>query len=206
MKVVTIREVAAWEPCGYDEEDDGNNYTHQRIEALFAGRDTLSAGDIVALDIPAEDKLWALCHPEFLSDEQMHLLACDFAERVVHLCGADPQPRAAIEAKRKWLRGEVSNEELVAAWDAARAARAAAWATRDTRDTTWDAWDAAWDASAVASAVASAAAWDASAIASAAWDAGRAAAWATWAASAASAAWDAAWEWQLERTIRYIED
>lgn len=54
----------------------------------------------------------------------------------------DPRSWNAIEAKRAWMRGEISDEELAAAWAAARAA---------ARDAAWDAaravaWAAAWAA------------------------------------------------------------
>lgn len=58
----------------------------------------------------------------------------------------DPRSRAAPEAKRRWLRGEITDAELdaagAAAWDAARAAawNAAGAAARNA------AWDAAWGA------------------------------------------------------------
>ena len=85
----------------------------------------------------------------------------------------DPRSRAAPEAKRRWLRGEITDQELAAAraaaWDAARAAARAA------------AWDAA-----------RAAAWDAAR--AAAWDAARAAAWDAARDAARDAAWDAAWD------------
>ena len=139
MNSVTIEQALDWNPCA--------GYNRERITGLFAGRENLTILDILALDIPAADRLWAVLRNEFFTDEQLHTLACDFAEHVVHLCGDDPRPQAAIDAKRAWLRGEIS----AAAWDAASAA----------------AWDAAWDA---ASAAASAAAWDA------AWDAAWAAA------------------------------
>ena len=82
------------------------------------------------------------------------LIACDFAEKVVHLCGDDLRPAEAIRVSRLYARGQATKEELAAAWAAARAAaRDAAWATA------WDAArGAAWDA---ASAAARAAAWDA---------------------------------------------
>jgi hypothetical protein len=101
----------------------------------------------------------------------LHEYACWCAEQVAHLAGQhEAVCRRAIDAKRNWLRGEASDEELAAAraaaWGAARAAawgaaRAAAWgAARDAawaaaRDAAWAAaWGAAWDA-------AWAAAWDA---------------------------------------------
>jgi len=140
MKKVTIEQIIAWEPCGLHGGDDGTNYTPQRIECLFAGREALTARDIATLDIPAADKLWALLHPEFVTDAQMHEAACHYAEAVVHLCGDNPRLQAAIDAKRAWLRGEISDHELAAARAAALAAAwdvagAAAWAA---------AWDAAW--------------------------------------------------------------
>jgi hypothetical protein len=54
----------------------------------------------------------------------------------LHLAGAcRPACEAAIEAKRKWLRGEITDKQLAAAWDAdaawataGAAAGAAAWA------------------------------------------------------------------------------
>jgi len=161
MKSVTIEQVIAWQPCGWDGDDDGENYTPQRIEMLFDGRESLTARDIAALDIPFQDIAWLLLRNYFLTDEQMHILACDFAESVVHQCD-EPQPQAAIDAKRAWLRGDIGDVELAAARDAARAAardaaRAAARATARAaaRATAWDAargaaraaaWGAAWDA------------------------------------------------------------
>ena len=99
----------------------------------------------------------------------LHEFACWCAEQALlreREAGQEPDPRswAAIDAKRKWMRGEITDSELAAAWDAA-----------------WDAASAAaWDA---ARATASAAAWEA------AWDAAREAAWDT----TKDAAWDAAW-------------
>jgi hypothetical protein len=99
----------------------------------------------------------------------LHEFACWCAEQALlqeREAGREPDPRswAAIEAKRKWMRGEITDSELeaarVAAWDAARdVAGAADW------DAAWDAvWAAAWDAARVA-------AWDATW--AAAWDAVR---------------------------------
>ena len=67
------------------------------------------------------------------------LFAADCAEAVVHLCGDDPRPRAAIDTARRFARGTATRDELAAAgaaardaaWAAARdAARDAAWAAR----------------------------------------------------------------------------
>jgi hypothetical protein len=176
MKSVTVDQVMEWNPC--------DDYTAERVTELFAGREALTAQDIAALDISHADRLWALLHNEFLTDQQIHLLACDFAEAVVHLCGDDPRPITAIEAKRAWLRGEIDNDQLSAARDAAWYAGADA--TRAA------ARDAARDA---ACAAAWAAAW--AAACAAAWAAARDAAW----AAARAAARDA----QIDHVLEYIE-
>ena len=124
MGMVTIDQVIRWRPC--------SDYPRKRINSLFAGRESLSWEDIVALDIPTEDKLWALLREDFIPARELHLLACDFAEKVLHLTD-DPRCAEVIRVKRIWVDGKATYEELAAAWDAARdAARDAAWdAARD---------------------------------------------------------------------------
>ena len=124
MKSVTIDQVMAWEPC--------SDYPRKLVEELAAGRTEITAPEIVSLEIPAEDRLWMLLHNEFLTDAQMYELACRFAEAALKKerdAGSEPDVRswAAIEAKRKWLNGEITDNELAAAVANARnVARAAA--------------------------------------------------------------------------------
>jgi hypothetical protein len=187
MKTVTIEQVMGWDPC--------EEYTREKVEELFAGREVLTARDIVDLDISNEDKMWALLHNEFLSDRQMHLFACEVAEKALvteREAGREPDPRswAAIEAKRAWVYGKITNGELAAAREAAWAAARAAWAV----------------AREAAREVARAAAWAAAreAARTAAWAAAREAVReareAAWAAE-----WAAAWEAQLKLLLQYIE-
>ena len=103
----------------------------------------------------------------------LHEYACwaaEYAFAIVEKAGGtiDQRSRAAVDAKRKWLRHEISDEELAAAEDAAWVA---------TRDAAWVAAEAA----------ARAAAEDA------AWVAAREAAWVATEAAARVAAEDAAW-------------
>ena len=76
----------------------------------------------------------------------LHEFACRCAEQALlqeREAGREPDARswAAVKAKRQWLQGEISDEELDAAWAAALdAARAAAWAAawaaaRDVQNT-----------------------------------------------------------------------
>lgn len=111
--------------------------------------------DLLGLD----DALWALraLPPEYAP--ACRLLACDFAESVLHLVPeGEDRPRRAIETARRYAHGAATDRDLFAARDAARDA----------------AWAAAWDA---AGAPARQAAWDAATEAAreAAWDAARAA-------------------------------
>jgi hypothetical protein len=107
----------------------------------------------------------------------LHEGACVFAEQALRLI-PNPAPRsvAAIAAKRAWLRGEITGEELAAARAAARDA----------------AWDAAGDVSLDAAG---------DAARDAAWDAARAAAWAATRDAARAAARAAQNDW-LECAVR----
>jgi hypothetical protein len=112
-----------------------------------------------------DDALWC-CRAEPQHAREWRLFAVWCARQVQHLM-TNPRSIAALDVAERHADGQASDEELVAARDAAwAAARDAAWAA---------AWDAAW-------AAARAAAWDA------AWDAARAAA----RAAARDAAWAAA--------------
>lgn len=113
-----------------------------------------------------DDFLWVLSRACGQEGERLcHELACDFAEHVLPLWDKhypnDKRPHEAIAAKRRWLKGEITSEELAvaraasrdAAWDAkdvakdvARAAaRAASRVTaKDARTVAWDATWAAW--------------------------------------------------------------
>jgi hypothetical protein len=96
----------------------------------------------------------------------LHEFACQCADDALALVdNPDPRSVAAVAAKRKWLRGEITDEELDAARADAWAAWAAAAATAD-------------DAADAAARAAAAARWAAAA------DAARNAAW--------NAAWNAA--------------
>ena len=88
-----------------------------------------------------KDAIWALRAVEGY-DREIRLMACDFAESVVHLANDDRSVNA-IAVSRKYANGEATLEELdaagVAAWaasDAAAraAARAAAWDAGDAGD------------------------------------------------------------------------
>jgi hypothetical protein len=72
MRSVTIGEVQAWGSC--------EDYLRERLLALATGRERMTAAEIAALDIPVEDRLWAILHEEFIDEKELHLLACQFAK------------------------------------------------------------------------------------------------------------------------------
>ena len=175
MKTVTPEQFKKFGPCWLETAAGRKRYA--RVAAM---RDEWSALDVLALDgVSNEDKLWAVLREEFIDAPVLHEYACRCAEyALTFVSEPDSRSIAAIEAKRKWLRGEISNDDLTAARAAARdaacdaydAARAAARAA--ARDAAWDAaWGAAWGAYDAARAAARAAARDA------AWDAACDAAW-----------------------------
>ena len=178
MKTVTPEQFKEFGPCWLETAAGRKKYA--RVAAM---RDEWSALDVLALDgVSNEDKLWAVLREEFIDAPVLHEYACRCAEyALTFVSEPDSRSVAAIEAKRKWLRGEISNDDLTAA-------RAAAW---------------------VAAAAAAAAAWDAAAAAAAAaWVAARAAAWDAAAAAAWAAARDAAWEHEiklLKELLREVE-
>ena len=127
----------------------------------------------------------------------------------------DKQSWAAIETKRKWLKGEATDEELIAAENAAWDAEVEIWeasyvisdvalaaARAAARDAARDAVSAAAAAGAAARAAAGAATRDAvSAVTRAACDVANAAAW-TEAGDASKEIWKAAWDnaWNAQST------
>ena len=177
MKIVTVEQFKSFGPCWLETAEG-----RKRFARIAAIRDEWTALDVLNLqDVSATEKLWSVLREKFIDAPILHEFACRCAEYALSFVdNPDPRSIAAIEAKRKWLRGEITDMELRAARDAARdAARAAA--LDAARAAEWDAaraaeWDVAWDVAwAVAWDVAWAAVW--AAACDAAWAAARAAAW-----------------------------
>ena len=155
MKSITYEEFLEFGPCYLDDPKE-----KALMDSIAQRQDRWTALDILELEeIPDEDKLWAVLREKLIEPEKVHEFACRCAERTLRRVeNPDPRSVAAIEAKRAWMKGEISDAELAAArdaaWDAAwaaarGAARDAAWAA--ARAAAWNAaraaaWDAAWDA------------------------------------------------------------
>ncbi len=134
MKTITVDQLLEWGPC-YDEET---------IRDLAGDKNEWTALEILALNhVPAKDRLWVVLREELVDAPILHEFACLCAKSVLHMTrDADRKIcRSAIDTKRRWLRGDATDEDLAtarataraaagaAAWDAAGAAAgAAAWA------------------------------------------------------------------------------
>ena len=120
----------------------------------------------------------------YASERDCHELGIKFAlsciENFEKEFPDDKRPREAIEAKRKFIDGEITEKELRSARSAARSARSAARSAAESAESA--AWSAARSA---ARSAAESAAW------SAAW-------------SARSAAWSAVLEYQIEETLKVL--
>lgn len=99
-----------------------------------------------------DDALWC-CRAEPQHEKEWRLFAVRCARSVQHLM-KDPRSISALDVAERHANGQASDDELVAASDAARAAAmdaAGDAAGAAARDAAWDAagaaaWDAAWDA------------------------------------------------------------
>ena len=138
MKSVTLEEVKSWKPCWLKDEARA-----AKLEEIGRRKERWTALDVLDLpedEVNVDDKFWVVLRPELVPEPILHEFACRCAEEGLKLVDSpDPRSVAAVEAKRKWLKGEITDSELAAARDAAWAAADAAWAA-------WAAADAARDA------------------------------------------------------------
>ena len=119
MKTVTVEQFKSFRPCWLETAEGRERFA--RIAAL---RNEWTALDVLNLpDVSEQDKLWSVLRKEFIDAPMMHEFACRCAEYALSFVESpDPRSIAAIEARRKWLRGEITDAELYAASAAAWAA------------------------------------------------------------------------------------
>jgi hypothetical protein len=115
MKTLTVAEIMALGPC--------EAYPESRVLELWQGKDSLTALEILSLDIPPEDRLWVLTRNGVLPDSTLRQFANMTADRAVRnhclTCGVP-----VVEAwARNWIDG--TNRTTYAARAAADAAYAA---------------------------------------------------------------------------------
>lgn len=186
----TADEVVAWSPYR----------SSWKIRVLVAGREHWTAADLIAAcdhgKIPHAEVVRILLRPQLIPDRALWEIACklvDLAHDRLRSLGGEPDPRsiAAIETRRRWLRGEATEDDLARA---ATGAMDAWWATQRDAAERWDT---------AARAAVDPKAW-------AEWDKARAAwmtakvAWMVARGTAEQAAWTAAWETPDQAVVIHV--
>ena len=117
MKTVTVEQFRKFGPCWLETAEGRGKFA--RIAAI---KNEWTALDVLNLpDVSVEDKFWSVLREEFIDAPILHEFACRCAEYALSFVESpDPRSIAAIEAKRKWLRGEITDAELDAARGEAR--------------------------------------------------------------------------------------
>lgn len=117
LKTVTYEQFLIFNPCWLATEAG-----RKRLKRYASKREQWTALDILALNrVSAEDRLWAVLREEFIPAQLLHEFACRCAEwalsKVDH---PDSRSIAAIQAKRDWLAGKITDRDLAVARVAAR--------------------------------------------------------------------------------------
>ncbi|MBI9081608.1 MAG: hypothetical protein JEY79_17950 [Pseudodesulfovibrio sp.] len=141
----TLNKILAYGPCGQEPDEETGELTGwlKLLKALGKiGADDKPLHIRTILDSNGlDDALWCLGAVDGY-DREKRLFACACACRVLpeveKLNPGDMRPRQAVETAALFAEGSATEDELAAAWAAARAA---------ARDAAWAAyWDAAWAA------------------------------------------------------------
>ena len=117
MKTVTVEQFRKFGPCWLETAEGRGKFA--RIAAI---KNEWTALDVLNLpDVSVQDKFWSVLREEFIEAPILHEFACRCAEYALSFVESpDPRSIAAIEAKRKWLRGKITDAELDAARGEAR--------------------------------------------------------------------------------------
>ena len=117
MKTVTVEQFRKFGPCWLETAEGRGKFA--RIAAI---KNEWTALDVLKLpDVSVQDKFWSVLREEFVDAPILHEFACRCAEYALSFVESpDPRSIAAIEAKRKWLCGKITDAELDAARGEAR--------------------------------------------------------------------------------------
>ena len=178
----TLNEIRKHKPCA-----DGWEKLLTYLGKTKADDEPLSITTILDSNGP-EDALWCLRAVEG-KDREIRLFAVWCARQVQHLL-KDQRSIDALDVAERYAKGQATEDELNAAWNAALAA---AWDARSAASAMWAAWAAAYAARAAADA-----AWVARAAADAAEGEAAAAAYYATLADAEADEWEAAWAAEAE--------
>src|SRR3990167_597859 len=83
-----------------------SRWPRERLKAAFGGRRSLTSLEVLGLDVPAHDRLWAVLREEIVPARELRLIACWCADRALsreRAAGCEPDTRswwAAAVARR----------------------------------------------------------------------------------------------------------
>ena len=72
LGTVTIPDIVSFNAC--------DSESANRMEELFAGKETINAFDILAMEMPFEHKIWLMFRPELIDQETLELIKQDFID------------------------------------------------------------------------------------------------------------------------------
>lgn len=124
--MTTVHDIMILEPCQPTDDDQDIGYPEHRAHELFGDRHEVALLEICDEErVPIWDRQRVL--HRLLPEPVVHEAECRYAEHALQrerMLGREPDPRswAAIEARRAWLREDISDDELHDAYYAAAAA------------------------------------------------------------------------------------
>ncbi len=140
-KKVTVDEVMSWKPCGWDGENNGKNYTRERVTKLSVNG-IFTPRHIVSLDISAADRAWTLI--KMLDENEQHDFARWCARQSLCLRDVPEIVLQFLETRDESLWGAVCDTAWNVAGDPVGTAVKSA-AEAAVRGAAWDtAWATAW--------------------------------------------------------------
>ena len=115
LPVKTLEDIRALNPCYDPDKYAPDDWEGTAMDVLKAEQ------------VPADDRLWIVCHEGWIDDRTLRLFAVWCArEALARIDNPDPRSINAVEVAERYANGDATKIELDAAWTAAwTAARAA---------------------------------------------------------------------------------
>ena len=124
LKSIDMKMLRSWGPCYDPSKYFAEDWTGTSVDILKDDR------------IPYADRLWVVLRIDLCSEKLMRLFAVWAARQVQHLM-KDHRSTSALDVAERFANGEATQEELYAAWAAARSAAESA--ARSARSAAWSA-------------------------------------------------------------------
>jgi len=112
----TVQDIIRWQPTCIDNAE---------LRRRFGPHTHRTPLDAFHANLTYTELIWLLLRDEVLPTSSIHKIACDCAERVIHIFNRyqpnDTRPRQLIDVKRRWLNDDATKQDVKAARIAAMA-------------------------------------------------------------------------------------